>query len=130
MVGSAGNAPVRHFRLCFLTPDLQSGSRITSLAKEPALRAWALCLIWLACLAVALDKPNPLEELRRGSLRHLRQAASGEGWWVTLPHQVACKAGALLVCHDPKWKLAGCLRAARSERSFGNSTACWRAAFL
>lgn len=31
MVGSAGNAPVRRFRLCFLTPDLQSGSRITSL---------------------------------------------------------------------------------------------------
>src|SRR5207249_9951182 len=31
MMGSAGNAPVRHFRLCFLTPDLQSGSRITSL---------------------------------------------------------------------------------------------------
>src|SRR6266536_926765 len=31
MVGSAGNAPVRHFRLCFLTPDLQSGSRIASL---------------------------------------------------------------------------------------------------
>lgn len=30
MVGSAGNAPVRHFRLSFLTPDLQSGSRITS----------------------------------------------------------------------------------------------------
>jgi hypothetical protein len=30
MVGSAGNAPVRHFRLCFVTPDLQSGSRITS----------------------------------------------------------------------------------------------------
>ena len=33
MVGSAGNAPVRHFRLCFLTPDLQSGSRITSLGN-------------------------------------------------------------------------------------------------
>ena len=31
LVGSAGNAPVRHFRLCFVTPDLQSGSRITSL---------------------------------------------------------------------------------------------------
>src|ERR1043166_5906919 len=31
MVGSAGNAPVRHFRLCFLTPDLQPGSRISSL---------------------------------------------------------------------------------------------------
>jgi hypothetical protein len=31
MVGSAGNAPARHFRLFFVTPDLQSGSRITSL---------------------------------------------------------------------------------------------------
>src|SRR5688572_2871929 len=30
-VGSAGNAPARHFRLCFVTPDLQSGSQITSL---------------------------------------------------------------------------------------------------
>ena len=38
MVGSAGNAPVRHFRLCFVTPDLQSGSRITSLEKW--LREW------------------------------------------------------------------------------------------
>src|SRR4051794_28784630 len=26
MVGSAGNAPVRRFRLCFATPDLQAGS--------------------------------------------------------------------------------------------------------
>jgi len=33
LVGSAGNAPVRRFRLCFLTPDLQSGSRITSLGN-------------------------------------------------------------------------------------------------
>src|SRR5437773_872869 len=39
LVGSAGNAPVRHFRLCFLTPDLQSGSRITS--REMACRAEA-----------------------------------------------------------------------------------------
>jgi len=30
MVGGAGNAPVRRFRLCFATPDLQSGSRIAS----------------------------------------------------------------------------------------------------
>ena len=30
MVGSAGNAPVRHFRFCFVTPDLQAGNRITS----------------------------------------------------------------------------------------------------
>src|SRR5438105_11683411 len=31
MVGSAGNAPVRRFQLSFVTPDLQSGSRNTSL---------------------------------------------------------------------------------------------------
>ena len=31
MVGSAGNAPVRHFRFSFATPDLQSGNRIASL---------------------------------------------------------------------------------------------------
>src|SRR4030095_6794666 len=31
MVGSAGNAAARRLRLCFLTPDVQSGSRITSL---------------------------------------------------------------------------------------------------
>src|SRR6266702_8464466 len=30
MVGSAGNAPARHFQLRLATPDLQSGSRITS----------------------------------------------------------------------------------------------------
>ena len=30
MVGSAGNAPARHFQLRLTTPDLQSGSRITS----------------------------------------------------------------------------------------------------
>ena len=29
-MGSAGTAPVRHFRLYLTTPDLQSGSRITS----------------------------------------------------------------------------------------------------
>ena len=39
LVGSAGNAPVRHFRLCFVTPDLQSGSRITSLGNWPAGRS-------------------------------------------------------------------------------------------
>ena len=30
MVGNAGNDPVRRFRIYFATPDLQSGSRITS----------------------------------------------------------------------------------------------------
>jgi hypothetical protein len=33
MVGSAGNAPARHFRLRLTTPDLQSGSRTTSLGS-------------------------------------------------------------------------------------------------
>ena len=33
LVGSAGNAPVRRFRFCFATPDLQAGNRITSLAN-------------------------------------------------------------------------------------------------
>jgi hypothetical protein len=49
-----------------------------------------------------------------------------EGWWnrwVTLPYKLACKASALLVCHDPV-KMAGCLRAARSKLSFGDSAAC------
>ena len=39
-----------------------------------------------------------------------------------LPHQLACKAGALLVCHDPM-KMAGHLGAAPSELSFGDSVA-------
>ena len=34
MVGSAGNAPVRRFRFCFVTPDLQAGNRITSLLVD------------------------------------------------------------------------------------------------
>jgi hypothetical protein len=30
MVGSVDNAPIRRFRFCLTTPDLQSGNRITS----------------------------------------------------------------------------------------------------
>ena len=47
-------------------------------------------------------------------------------WWsrrVTLPHELACRANAFFVCHDPV-KVAGCLRAARSRLSFGDSAAC------
>src|SRR5256885_2268220 len=36
MVGSAGNPPVRHFRFCFVTPDLQAGNWITSLNWDTA----------------------------------------------------------------------------------------------
>lgn len=46
-----------------------------------------------------------------GSLRGPH--AAGEGWWsrrVTLPHELACRASAFLVCHDPnkieKWQAA------------------------
>lgn len=39
-----------------------------------------------------------------------------------LPHQLACRASALLVCHDPG-KMAGHLGAALSELSFGDSVA-------
>ncbi len=42
--------------------------------------------------------------------------------WVMLPHQLACKASALLVCHDPM-KVAGRLGAAPSKLSFGDSVA-------
>ena len=42
--------------------------------------------------------------------------------WVARPHQPACRAGALLVCHDPT-KLAGRLGAAPSKLSFGDSVA-------
>ena len=31
LVGSVGNAPIRRFRFCLTTPDLQSGNRNTSL---------------------------------------------------------------------------------------------------
>ena len=51
---------------------------------------------------------------------------TSEGWWsrwVTLPHQPACRAGALLVCHDPKEKLASRPGAAPGELSFGDSAA-------
>src|SRR5437868_13058857 len=88
MVGSAGNAPVRHFRLCFLTPDLQSGSRIASLeigsgsGSHTHLKKFMrlLSVHWssfpqlkLACRAVARSsgpmKPAcVLGGLRRGSL--------------------------------------------------------------
>ena len=39
-------------------------------------------------------------------------------WWsrrVTLPHQLACRASALLVCHDPELKSE--IRNSKSERS-------------
>lgn len=55
----------------------------------------------------------------------------GSNWWsrrVTLPHGPACRAGALLVCHDPK--VASRSGAAPDRQSFGDSTARWCPACL
>ena len=64
------------------------------------------------------------DEVYETSLCALVEFPALKWWsrWVARPHQPACKAGALLVCHDPM-KLAGCLRAARSGLSFGDSVA-------
>ncbi len=156
MMGSAGNAPVRRFRLCFLTPDLQSGSRITSLRNwlagpkpahpmrfgpstcsalrrqpSPPLSGkagsgsgshthlkkfmWLLSVHWssfpqlkLARRAEARCFGGRNARLRSpsyGGAAFARRTAAGEGWWsrwVTLLHKLACRASALLVCHDPK----------------------------
>src|SRR5207249_11796789 len=69
---------------------------------------------------------EPMEDILRSEPACCSKVPS-EGWWsrwVTLPHKLACRASALLVCHDPKMKMAGCLRAARSKLSFGDSAAC------
>src|SRR5206468_9848756 len=86
MVGSAGNAPVRRFRLCFATPDLQSGSRITSHGSWE--REW---------------ESHPPEEVYEASLCALVEFPAAK-WWsrrVTLPLGTACKAGASLFSHGP-----------------------------
>jgi hypothetical protein len=53
--------------------------------------------------------------------------------WVPRPYELACRASALLVCQDPLeiddlrftiYDSAGCLGAALSEWSFGDSAAC------
>src|SRR5437870_4377246 len=51
---------------------------------------------------------HPPEEVYEASLCSLVEFPAIKWWsrWVTLPHQPACRAGALLVCHDPnrKWQ--------------------------
>ena len=77
-----------------------------------------------------------LRAVRFGATAFARRVAAGEGWWsrwVTLPHQLACRASALLVCHDPGkiydlrfWiydYLAGRLGAAPSRLNFGGLVA-------
>jgi hypothetical protein len=122
MVGSAGNAPVRRFRLCFVTPDLQSGSRIASLGRPTQV------------VGSGSGSHTHLKKFMRLLSVHWSSFPQLNWWsrWVTLPHQLACRASALLVCHDPGWiydlrfricDLAGRLGAAPSRLSFGNSAA-------
>src|SRR6266568_4601918 len=123
MVGSAGNAPVRHFRHYFLTPDLQSGSRITSLVYGCGSGSHTHLKKFMRLLSVHWSSFPQLKLARRaearcfggrnarlrspsyGAAAFARRTAAGEGWWsrwVTLLHKLACRASALLVCHDPK----------------------------
>ena len=60
----------------------------------------------LPSIALSLKTSPPSQSLWRASFAPTRQnvSAQSEGWWsrrVTLPHQFACRASALLVCHDP-----------------------------
>ena len=61
----------------------------------------------MACRAVARSCERaspPLRCARFGATAFAHCVATGEGWWsrwVTLPHRLACRASALLVCHDP-----------------------------
>jgi hypothetical protein len=106
MVGSAGNAPARHFQFCLATPDLHSGNWITS-------------HIDIGSGGGSCAHGGRAYEAR---LNLILPAVKWWSRWVTLPHQPACRAGALLVCHDPV-KLAGRLGAAPSGLSFGDSVA-------
>ena len=121
MVGSAGNAPVRRFRLCFATPDLQAGSRITSLKL-------------VAGMVVA-----PTESRMRDYEARLNLILPAiEKWWrrrVTLPFGSACRAGASLFCHAPIYMFD--LRFGRPPwccptpvKFWGLVCASWRAACL
>jgi len=105
MVGSAGNAPVVGFRLVLVTPVLRTGSRDTARNGSGG------------------GSRTHEDRAYEARLNLILPAVKWWSRWVTLPHGPACKAGALLVCHDPL-KLAGCLRAARSGLSFGDPAAC------
>ena len=106
MVGSAGNAPVVSFQHCFMTAGLQTAGWITS-------------HIDIGSGGGSCAHGGRAYEAR---LNLILPAVKWWSRWVMLPHQLACKASALLVCHDPM-KVAGRLGAAPSELSFGDSAA-------
>ena len=84
MVGGAGNAPV-------VTSDSYFRHRFTDRQPEHLpkwLRGW---------------ESHPPEEVYEASLCTLVEFPAMK-WWsrrVTLPHELACRASAFLVCHDP-----------------------------
>ena len=102
----SSNAPVVIFQHCFATAGLQTAGWITS----------------------PIDIGSGGGSCAHGGRAYearLNLILPAVKWWsrrVTLPHQLACKASALLVCHDPR-KMAGRLGAAPSELSFGDSAA-------
>jgi hypothetical protein len=87
-VGSVGNAPVRRFRLCFVTPDLQSGGRITS---QRFGSGGGSCAHGGRAYEARLNLILPAVEI--GGVGGYRARIN------LLAGQVHC---ALLVCHDPK----------------------------
>src|SRR5512133_3664561 len=105
MVGGAGNAPVVTSDVCFATQVLQTGSRNTSqIGSGGGSRAHG----------------------GRAYEARLNLILPAMKWWsrrVTLPHELACRASAFLVCHDPIENLASRPGAAPGRLSFGNSAA-------
>ena len=108
MVGSAGNAPVVSFQRCLETAGLQTAG-------------WITAHIDIGSGGGSCAHGGRAYEAR---LNLILPAVKWWSRWVMLPHQLACKASALLVCHDPEMKMAGRLSAARNELSFGDSAAC------
>ena len=83
MVGGAGNAPVVTSDVCFATPVLQTGSRDTSqIGSGGGSRAHG----------------GRAYEAR---LNLILPAVKWWSRWVPPPYELACRASALLVCHDP-----------------------------
>lgn len=107
MVGSAGNAPVVIFQRCFVTAGLQTAG-------------WFTSHIDIGSGGGSCAHGGRAYEAR---LNLILPATKWWSRWVMLPHQLACKASALLVCHGPMNELASRLGAAPSELSFGDSAA-------
>ncbi len=85
MVGGAGNAPVRRFRHIF------KDARFT-VGQPDHLPNWVR--------GQELHRPKTDYETVLCTLVEFPAMK----WWsrrVTLPHELACRASALLVCHDP-----------------------------